>query len=116
MGGEDKLEGSDGDDALGAGPGDDRLDGDRETDNCDGEDGGDDRATRCEVVAGIPGCLVVSWSFEHSAARPEDVWKRYADVTQWSEWSPGVQEARLDGPFEKWDRGEGPSHLAGTSV
>ena len=51
----------------------------------------------------------MSWSFEHSAdsaASPEAVWRRYADVTEWSVWSPGVEEARLDGPFAVGSRGK----------
>ena len=54
VGGEDKLKGDKGDDTLRAGPDDDRLDGGRDTDDCDGEAGDDDKANRCEVVAGIP--------------------------------------------------------------
>jgi len=45
----------------------------------------------------------MTWSFEHSAdsgGTAHRVWCRYVDVEHWSEWSPGVQWSRLDGPFE----------------
>jgi hypothetical protein len=51
----------------------------------------------------------VGWSFEHSAdsaASKEAVWRRYADVTQWREWSPAIEWARLDGPFEVGAKGK----------
>jgi polyketide cyclase/dehydrase/lipid transport protein len=51
----------------------------------------------------------VAWSFEHSAdsaASAESVWRRYADVTEWSKWSPGVEWAELDGPFKVGSRGK----------
>ena len=44
----------------------------------------------------------MGWSFEHSAdsaAAPEAVWTRDADVKEWAAWSPGVEWAELDGPF-----------------
>jgi uncharacterized protein YndB with AHSA1/START domain len=44
----------------------------------------------------------VGWSFEHSAdsaASKEAVWRRYADVSQWPQWSPAIEWARLDGEF-----------------
>jgi hypothetical protein len=50
----------------------------------------------------------VGWSFEHSAdsaASKEAVWRRYADVTQWRDWSPAIQWARLDGPFQVGAKG-----------
>jgi Polyketide cyclase / dehydrase and lipid transport len=51
----------------------------------------------------------VGWSFEHSAdsaASKEAVWRRYADVTQWSAWSPAIEWARLDGPFQAGAKGK----------
>ena len=45
----------------------------------------------------------MGWSFEHSAdsvAGKEAVWRRYADVTRWSDWSPAIEWSRLDGPFQ----------------
>jgi Polyketide cyclase / dehydrase and lipid transport len=51
----------------------------------------------------------VSWRFEHSAeskASPEAVWRRYADVTEWTAWSPAIEWARLDGVFEVGGRGK----------
>ena len=45
----------------------------------------------------------MTWSFEHSAdsgGSASEVWSRYLDVEHWSQWSPGVQWSRLDGPFE----------------
>lgn len=47
-------------------------------------------------------------SWEHSAestAAKEDVWPLYSDVARWSDWSPGVEWARLDGPFEVGTKG-----------
>jgi hypothetical protein len=47
-------------------------------------------------------------SWEHGAestAAREDVWTFYSDVTRWSDWSPGVEWARLDGPFEVGTKG-----------
>ena len=51
----------------------------------------------------------MGWSFEHSAdsaAAPEAVWTRYADVKEWAVWSPGVEWADLDGPFAVGTRGK----------
>jgi hypothetical protein len=51
----------------------------------------------------------MGWSFEHSAdsvASKEAVWRRYADVTQWSDWSPAIEWARLDGPFQVGEKGK----------
>jgi hypothetical protein len=51
----------------------------------------------------------VAWTFEHtarSAASPEAVWRRYADVKQWSEWSPAIEWSRLDGPFQVGAKGK----------
>jgi hypothetical protein len=51
----------------------------------------------------------VGWSFEHSAdstAGKEAVWRRYSDVTQWPEWSPAIEWARLDGAFEVGAKGK----------
>jgi len=46
----------------------------------------------------------MAWRFEHSArspARKEDVWRRYVDVSNWSDWSTkGVESSHLDGQFE----------------
>ena len=51
----------------------------------------------------------MAWHFEHgadSAAGPHDVWQRYVDVANWSEWSrEGVEWSRLDGPFAVGTRG-----------
>jgi hypothetical protein len=51
----------------------------------------------------------MSWQFEHSAdsgAVPEEVWRRYIDVEHWSDWSPGVEWSRLDGPLEVGTKGK----------
>ena len=51
----------------------------------------------------------MGWSCEHSAdsaASKEAVWRRYADVTQWRDWSPAIEWARLDGPFEVGAKGK----------
>jgi Polyketide cyclase / dehydrase and lipid transport len=51
----------------------------------------------------------VAWSFEHStdsSASKEAVWQRYSDVTQWAEWSPAIEWARLDGAFEVGAKGK----------
>ena len=48
-------------------------------------------------------------SWEHSAestAAKEDVWPFYSDVARWADWSPGVEWARLDGPFEIGTKGK----------
>jgi hypothetical protein len=49
-------------------------------------------------------------SLEHSAdsdSDPQAVWRRYADVEHWSEWSQhGVEWSRIDGPFEVGTTGE----------
>src|SRR6266576_2984892 len=50
----------------------------------------------------------MGWDFEHSAesaASKEAVWQRYADVAKWPEWSPGIEWARLDGPFHVGSKG-----------
>jgi Ca2+-binding RTX toxin-like protein len=54
IGGEDQLDGNAGNDTLRAGPANDSLDGDGGTDDCDGEAGSEDRASHCELLAGIP--------------------------------------------------------------
>jgi hypothetical protein len=51
----------------------------------------------------------VGWSCEHSAdsaATKEAVWQRYADVTQWRDWSPAIEWARLDGQFQVGAKGK----------
>src|SRR3954466_10789933 len=51
----------------------------------------------------------MGWTFEHSAesaAAPEAVWRRYSDVTEWPEWSPAIEWARLDGAFEVGAKGK----------
>jgi polyketide cyclase/dehydrase/lipid transport protein len=51
----------------------------------------------------------MSWQFEHSAdsdAGPDEIWRRYVDVEHWSDWSPGVEWSRLDGPFEVGAKGK----------
>jgi hypothetical protein len=51
----------------------------------------------------------VAWSFEHSAdsaASKEAVWQRYSDVTQWADWSPAIEWARIDGAFEVGAKGK----------
>lgn len=53
-GGNDHLDGGDGADRLRAGPANDNLDGGNgNPDDCDGE-AGNDKATNCEILAGIP--------------------------------------------------------------
>jgi hypothetical protein len=34
------------------------------------------------------------------------VWRRYADVTQWRDWSPAIEWARLKGPFQVGAKGK----------
>jgi hypothetical protein len=51
----------------------------------------------------------MSWQVEYSAdssAGPEEIWRRYVDVEHWSDWSPGVEWSRLDGPFEVGVKGK----------
>jgi len=51
----------------------------------------------------------VGWTCEYgadSAASKEAVWRRYSDVTQWAEWSPAIEWARLDGAFEVGAKGK----------
>jgi Polyketide cyclase / dehydrase and lipid transport len=51
----------------------------------------------------------VSWSFEHSAdsaASKEAVWRRYSDVTEWADWSPAIEWARLEGAFQVGAKGK----------
>jgi polyketide cyclase/dehydrase/lipid transport protein len=52
----------------------------------------------------------VAWRFEHSAdsaADPHAVWRRYADVEHWCDWSrQGVEWSRIDGPFEVGTKGK----------
>ena len=57
----------------------------------------------------------MGWSCEHSAdsaATKEAVWRRYADVTQWRDWSPAIKWARLDGPFRVGAKGKSKAHGA----
>jgi uncharacterized protein YndB with AHSA1/START domain len=42
------------------------------------------------------------WAVEHSietGARPEAVWRLWADVERWAEWNTGVEWIGLRGPF-----------------
>lgn len=52
----------------------------------------------------------MAWRFEHSAdsaAAPEAVWRRYADVPNWRDWSRrGVVWSRIDGPFAVGTKGK----------
>ena len=55
---------------------------------------------------------------EHSAesgASAEAVWRRYADVGEWADWSPAIEWARLDGPFEVGTRGKSKARGAPAS-
>ena len=46
------------------------------------------------------------WSHQVvTAARPEQVWPLYADVTRWREWDSGLSDVTLDGPFAVGSRG-----------
>jgi hypothetical protein len=43
-----------------------------------------------------------TWETRHSAetaAGPQEVWARWEDAGRWSEWSTGIGEAHLEGPF-----------------
>jgi Polyketide cyclase / dehydrase and lipid transport len=60
----------------------------------------------------------VSWETRHSAeskASAESVWRRYADVTEWAAWSPAIEWARLDGPFEVGGKGKSKARGAPAS-
>ena len=51
----------------------------------------------------------MGWSFEYSAnsaASKEAVWRRYADVTRWCDWSPAIEWSRLDGEFQIGAKGK----------
>jgi uncharacterized protein YndB with AHSA1/START domain len=42
------------------------------------------------------------WAVEHSietSARPEAVWRLWADVERWADWNTGVERIELRGPF-----------------
>ena len=42
------------------------------------------------------------WEYEYSTettARPEALWRHWADVTAWPEWNAGVEKIGIDGPF-----------------
>jgi hypothetical protein len=58
---------------------------------------------------------VGTWELEHSAeseAAPAQIWERYTDVEEWREWSKGVEESSLDGPFKVGTKGTSkPPHL-----
>ncbi len=47
------------------------------------------------------------WSTEASAmgqAPPEAIWRLWADVGNWKEWDPGVEDSSIDGPFAQGTR------------
>lgn len=47
------------------------------------------------------------WSTEASAtteAPPEAIWRLWADVDNWKEWDPGVEDSSIDGPFVEGTR------------
>jgi len=51
----------------------------------------------------------MTWQFEHSAdsaGSTNAVWQRYSNVARWSEWSPGVQWATLEGVFAIGSKGK----------
>ena len=60
----------------------------------------------------------MGWSLEHSAesvASKEAVWARYADVDQWADWSPAIEWAQLDGPFQVGAKGKSKARGAPAS-
>jgi len=43
------------------------------------------------------------WRAEYSAettAAPEAIWRLFADVAGWKRWNAGIEEIRIDGPFQ----------------
>ena len=49
------------------------------------------------------------WSTEASAttqASPEAIWTLWADVGNWKEWDPGVEDTSIGGPFAEGTRYE----------
>jgi hypothetical protein len=64
-------------------------------------------ASRVATARGPEYARGMTWRFEHSAnsaAEPQAVWRYYADVERWSEWSR--QGATIDGPFEVGAKGK----------
>ncbi|WP_219641449.1 SRPBCC family protein [Cohnella sp. CFH 77786] len=42
------------------------------------------------------------WEFEHTVttkAKAATIWALYSDISTWTEWDRGIEEASLDGPF-----------------
>ena len=57
----------------------------------------------------------MAWSTRASArtqARPEEVWRLWAEVEGWTQWDQGVEWSQLDGPFLAGARGSLKPHDA----
>jgi carbon monoxide dehydrogenase subunit G len=42
------------------------------------------------------------WEYEHTVettVAAQALWKVWADIEEWAQWSPGIAEIRVDGPF-----------------
>jgi hypothetical protein len=42
------------------------------------------------------------WEYEHTietTVAPQALWEVWADIEAWSQWSPGIAEIKVDGPF-----------------
>lgn len=42
-----------------------------------------------------------SYEIEATDVTPEQIWKVWADVNNWSEWDEGIEYARTEDPFQK---------------
>jgi hypothetical protein len=59
------------------------------------------------------GCIEVrpalqAWDYApslDSPASPSTIWNLYADVSSWPEWKVGIEDVKLEGPFETGTRG-----------
>jgi hypothetical protein len=49
------------------------------------------------------------WTFEHellTEAKAESIWKLYSDITTWTEWDKGIENAVLFGAFQAGTKGQ----------
>ncbi|CRK81335.1 hypothetical protein [Neobacillus massiliamazoniensis] len=48
------------------------------------------------------------WKYENSIytdARPQDIWRLYQNISEWTKWDKGLAQVTLNGSFEKGTKG-----------
>jgi hypothetical protein len=53
--------------------------------------------------------VIMMWEFEHTittAAKVDSIWRLYSDITTWTTWGHGIENAILLGDFQKGTKGQ----------